>query len=150
MEIEYLPEVYIEDSISKRKEKKGKSKALASKIGKQDSSPSASSMNDEIVSEENSNGTMKKSGISAEVKKETGDILTDANNTASSTYTIAVEQTDAYNTASNISTIAVEQPEAIHIHVENSGSNTQNDIISPQESIACNFKVEKPKLPCCN
>ena len=89
-------------------------------------------------------------GISAEVTKETGDILTDANNTDSNTSTIAVEQADANNTDSNTSTIAVEQSEAVEIHVENSGSNAQNDVSSPQESIACNFKVEKPKLPCFN
>ena len=90
-------------------------------------------MNEEIVSEANSNGTIKTSGISAEVTKETGDILTDAN-----------------NTASNTSTIAVEQLEAVEIHVENPGSNAQNDVSSPQECVACNFKVEKPKLPCYN
>ena len=104
-------------------------------------------MNEEIVSEANSNGTIKTSGISADVTKQTGDILTDANGTASSTHTIAGEQADANNTDSNTSTIAVEQPQAVEIHVENSGSNAQNDVSSPQESIACNFKVENPKLP---
>ena len=62
MEIEYLAKVYIEDSIGRGKEKKGKSKALASKNGKQDLSASTSSMNEEIVSEANSNGTIKTSG----------------------------------------------------------------------------------------
>ena len=150
MEIEYLAKVYIEDSSGRVKERKGKNKALASKNGKQDLSASTSSMNEEMVSEANSNGTIKTSGISAEVTKETGDIVTDGNDTASSTHTIAVEQADANNTDSNTSTIAVEQPEAVEIHVANSGSNAQNDVSLPQESIACNFKVEKPKLPCFN
>ena len=84
MEIEYLTDVYIEDSIGKRKEEKWKSKAVASKNRKQDSSASTSSMNEEIISEENSTGTIKISVINAEVTKETRDIMTDADSTSSS------------------------------------------------------------------
>ena len=83
------------------------------------------------TNEEHSNDTIKLSGLNAEVINETDEILTDTNNTVSSIHTIVIEQLDAVQT-----------------HVEHSASNVHNDESPPQESNACNFKVEKPKLPC--